>query len=94
MVGPAKAWSVVDRLTSMVDPASTCSAVAGRSTVTVTGLPSAGRFVSRIGRDGAAGQRPGAALGDLRQRAVEHGAVVGGAGRRLRRSATRRAWTP
>ena len=33
----------------MVDPSSTCRAVAGRSTVTVTGLPSAGRFVSRMG---------------------------------------------
>ena len=61
----------------MVDPASTCSAIAGRSTVTVTGLPSAGRFVSRIGRDGAAGQRAGAALGHLGQRPVQHRPVVG-----------------
>ncbi len=40
---------MVDRLTSMVEPASTCSATAGRLTVTVTGLPSAGMFVNRIG---------------------------------------------
>src|SRR6478609_2255131 len=33
----------------MVDPASTCSAIAGRLMVTATGLPSAGMFVNRIG---------------------------------------------
>src|SRR5664279_1432391 len=48
-VGPANDWSVVDRLTSIVEPASTCSAVAGRSMLTVSGLPSAGRLVNRIG---------------------------------------------
>ena len=69
---------MVDRLTSTVEPASTCSAVAGRSTVTVTGDPLAGRFVSRMGATAPPASVRVPPSDTLASERVQHRAVIGG----------------